>query len=317
MGNPFSRVGYRTPWALTTRRNALWLLTGYGEPLIENTEEIRLFPSSSPKVAGPLLASCAQARIAIRLVTGGDMTMKQTTMLWAIAIAIVGALMPGAAQAPPSPDQLVAALKQNLAESQKKLRQYEWIETTAISLKGEEKSRKQQRVYYGADGKLTKVPMGEPKPAAEPSGGGRGRRGGGRVKENIIENKVEDMVEYMGKATALIQKYVPPNPELIQKAKDAKNLAVAPQPDGKVRLAFKDYVQPKDSMNIDVDAKAALLSAINVATYLEKPEDTVTLDVRFGTLADGTSYTSQTTLEAKAKNIRVVVENSGHRPLAK
>jgi len=245
------------------------------------------------------------------------MNIKQTTMLSAIAIGIVAALMPGAAQAPPSPDQLVASLKQNLAESQKKLRQYEWIETTAISLKGEEKSRKQQRVYYGADGKLMKVPMGEPKPAAEPSGGGRGRRGSGRVKENIIENKVEDMVEYMGQATALIQKYVPPNPELIQKAKDAKNLAVAPQPDGKVRLAFKDYVQPKDTMNIDVDAKAALLSAINVATYLEKPEDTVTLDVRFGTLADGTSYTSQTTLEAKAKNIRVVVENSGHRPMAK
>ena len=70
-------------------------------------------------------------------------------------------------------------------------------------------------------------------------------------------------------------------------------------------------------MNIDVDAKAALLSALSVATYLEKPEDTVTLDVRFATLTDGTSYTSQTTLEAKAKNIRVVIDNSGHRPLAK
>jgi hypothetical protein len=247
------------------------------------------------------------------------MKMNQTVMLVAIAVGTVTSMTRGAAQAPPSPDQLVAALKQNLAESQKKLRQYEWIETTAISLKGEEKSRKQQRVYYGADGKLTKVPMGEPKPAAESSGGGggRGRRGGGRVKENIIENKKDDMVEYMGQASALIQKYVPPNPELIQKAKDAKNLAVAPQPDGKVRLAFKDYLQPKDLMNIDVDAKAALLSAINVATYLEKPEDTVTLDVRFGTLTDGTSYTAQTTLEAKAKNIRVVIENSGHRPLAK
>jgi len=29
------------------------------------------------------------------------------------------------------------------------------------------------------------------------------------------------------------------------------------------------------------------------------------------------SYTAQTTLEAKARNIRIVVENSGHRPLAK
>ena len=35
------------------------------------------------------------------------------------------------------------------------------------------------------------------------------------------------------------------------------------------------------------------------------------------TLADATSYTAQTTLDVKAKNIRVVVENSGHRPLAK
>ena len=125
------------------------------------------------------------------------------------------------------------------------------------------------------------------------------------------------MVEYMEKAGALIHQYVPPDPERIQKTKDAKNLKVAPQPDGKVRLEFKDYVQPKDMMTIDVDAKAALLSALRVATYLEKPEDTVTLDVGFGTLTDGTSYTSQTTLEAKAKNIRVVVGNSGHRPLAK
>jgi hypothetical protein len=31
-------------------------------------------------------------------------------------------------------------------------------------------------------------------------------------------------------------------------------------------------------------------------------------------LPDGTSYIAQTTLDAKAKNIRVVVENSGHRP---
>ena len=246
------------------------------------------------------------------------MKTNHTAMLSAILIGIVMAAARGVAQAPPSPDQLVAALKQNLGESQKRLRQYEWIETTAISLKGEEKSRKQQRVYYGADGKLTKVPMGEPKPAAEPSGGGgRGRRGGGRVKENIIENKKDEMVEYMGKASDLIHQYVPPDPARIQKAKDAKNLAVVPQPDGKVRLEFKDFVQPKDTMNIDVDAKAALLSALSVATYLEKPEDTVTLDVRFATLADGTSYTSQTTLEAKAKNIRVVIDNSGHRPLAK
>jgi hypothetical protein len=36
----------------------------------------------------------------------------------------------------------------------------------------------------------------------------------------------------------------------------------------------------------------------------------------FATLADGTSEVARTTLEATAKNI-VVVENAGHRPLAR
>jgi hypothetical protein len=52
-----------------------------------------------------------------------------------------------------------------------------------------------------------------------------------------------------------------------------------------------------------------------VATYLDKPDDAVTLEVAFGRLPDGTSYTAETTLDAKAKNIRVVVQNSGYRPL--
>jgi len=245
------------------------------------------------------------------------MNMNQT-VLAVIGISILMSLPVArvVAQAPPTPDQMVAALKQNLAESQKRLRQYEWTETTAISLKGEEKSRKQQRVYYGADGKLTKQPLGEPAAPAQ-AAPSRGRRGGGKVKEQVIENKKSDMQEYMEKAAALIQQYVPPDPAQIQKAKDAGQMKVQPQPDGKVRVEFRNYVQPNDQMAIDVDAKAALLSGLSVATYLEKPEDTVTLNVRFATLADGTSYTAQTALEAKAKNIRVVVENSGHRPLAR
>jgi hypothetical protein len=243
------------------------------------------------------------------------MQMNHTVSLAVIAVAIVTSLpvARAGAQAPPTPDQMVAALKQNLADGQKRLRQYEWIETTAISLKGEEKSRKQQRVYYGADGKLTKLPVGEPPAQAAPAAQGGGRRGG-RLKERVIENKKDEMQEYMEKAAALIQQYVPPDPAQIQKAKDAGHMQVRPQ-DGKVRVEFRDYVQPNDQMAIDVDTKAALLSALSVATYLEKPEDAVMLSVRFATLADGTSYTAQTALEAK--DIRVVVENSGHRPLAR
>jgi hypothetical protein len=42
------------------------------------------------------------------------------------------------------------------------------------------------------------------------------------------------------------------------------------------------------------------------------------LDVRFATLADSTSYAGRATLDAKAKNIRMVVENgpSSARPVS-
>jgi hypothetical protein len=228
----------------------------------------------------------------------------------AAMVTSVSVIRPSA-QAPAGPDQMVAALKQNLGESQKRLRQYEWIETTSISLKGEEKSRKQQRVYYGADGKLTKLPIGEPQPQAA-QGGGRS----GRLKKRIVENKKNEMQEYMERAAGLIQMYVPPPPALIQSAKDKGTMLLRPQPQGSIRVELRDFVQPSDLLALDVNTNPALLSAINVRTYLDKKEDAVTLAVQFGTLTDGTSYTAQTTLEAKAKNIRVVVQNSGHRPLA-
>src|SRR4029078_3895183 len=71
----------------------------------------------------------------------------------------------------------VSAVKQSLQQGLAKARQYEWIETTVISIKGEEKARPQKRCYYGADGKVQKFSVDQPaKPAAQ-STGGRGGRG--------------------------------------------------------------------------------------------------------------------------------------------
>lgn len=243
----------------------------------------------------------------------------QRILITAVAIAIAaGAAAPAASrQDKPTAEQRLAAFKQGLADNQKRLHSYEWVETTIISLKGEEKARKQQRCYYGADGKVQKVAMGDkPAPKAE-SGGGGGRRGGGRVKQQIVENKKEDIQEYMEAAAALIHKYVPPQPELVQKAKDAGKMAMSPTEPGKVRLAFKDYVQAGDEFTIDLNATANSIGAVNIATYLEKPEDVVSLAVKFAALPDTTSYPAQVTLDAKAKNITVVIQNSGHRPVAK
>jgi hypothetical protein len=241
----------------------------------------------------------------------------QTMCLAAAAAALAASLAARSAeiqQAGPTPQERVAALKQSMQDSQAKLRQYEWIETTIISLKGEEKGRTQKRCSYGADGKLQKVPIGSPAPGQQPPGGG-GRRG--RVKAKIVENKKDDMKEYMERAAALVQQYVPPQPADIQRAKDAGKVTANPSGAGLVRLEFPDYLKPGDRLAIDVDAAANLLRGLTVASYLDQADDAVALAVQLGTLADGTSYTAQTTLDAAAKKIRVVIQNAGHHPLGR
>jgi len=230
------------------------------------------------------------------------------------------ALSPLVAQTPPpaatGPQDRVAALKQSIAEGTKKLAQYEWVETTVINLKGEEKSRKVNRCYYGADGKVQKTPMDAPQAQAEPSGGGR-NRGRGAIKAKVVENKKDEMKDYMEAASALIHSYVPPKPQQIQAVKDAGRFVTTPQPNGHVRIELKQYLKAGDALTLDLDATNNRLLGLGVNSYLEKPEDTVTLAVQMNTLPDGAFYSAKTTLDAKAKNIQVVITNTGHRPMAR
>jgi hypothetical protein len=246
------------------------------------------------------------------------MNWKQTT---AAVVVTASALWMGALvhaqQAPAAAGgkaDAVAALKQSLQQGLAKARGYEWVETTIISLKGEEKARKQNRCYYGADGKVQKVSL-DPAPAAEKPAAGGGRRGG-RVKEKVVENKKDEMQEYMKNAAALIHSYVPPDPAKIQAAKDAGRVTATPQGSA-MRIAIAQYLQPGDALTIDLDPAAGKLLGLGVNTYLQKKEDVVTLDVKMNSLADGALYAAQTTLEAKAKNITVVIQNTGHRPVQK
>jgi len=249
------------------------------------------------------------------------MTLRQM----AIAVVAVSALLLGSlaraqqAAAPAAAGgkaDAVAALKQSLQQGLAKAKQYEWVETTIISLKGEEKARKQNRCYYGADGKVQKVSLDQPVAQEKPQAGRAGRRSGA-VKEKIVENKKDEMKDYMERAAALIHSYVPPDHAKIQAAKDAGRVKATPQPGGAVSVAISDYLQPGDTLTVDVDPAAGRLLTLGVTTYLDKKEDTITLDVKMNTLADGALYAAETKLDAKAKNITVVIQNTGHRPVQK
>jgi hypothetical protein len=230
--------------------------------------------------------------------------MKRNPMINGV-IAVLAAVctLPAVAQQPTAAER-ATALKTTMGASQAALKKYEWIETTVISLKGEEKSRKQERCYYGADGGVQKIEINAPPEPAQK----RGLRG------RIIEKKKEELTDYMKQAVALVKSYVPPSPAKIQAAKDAGKVSIdVLEPGQRARLSFRDYEKLGDSLGVELDLANNRPLGLKVASYLEEAKDAVTLDVRMGQLNDGTTYASDITLDAKAKNLTVTVKNSGYR----
>jgi hypothetical protein len=237
--------------------------------------------------------------------------MKRNTICIIAALAAllaVGLASRAWAQQQPSVAERVASLKASVALSHAVLKKYEWVETTVISLKGEEKSRQLNRCYYGADGGVMKVPLTTPSPEKKK----RGLRG------RIAENKKEELTEYMQQAVGLVKSYVPPDPNRIQAAKDAGKVSVdILQKNKRIRLTFRDYAKPGDTLAVEIDTANNRLLGLKVSSYVENAEDTVTLGVKFAKLADGTGYAKTITLDATKKKVKVQVDNAGYRKMPK
>ena len=235
----------------------------------------------------------------------------------ALAVAGAGWIGVAAAQQPasappanPSPQQRAAMMQQWLKASQAQLRGYEWVETTVVAKDGQEKSRKQNRCYYGADGKLQKIPI-EGAAASQDSGGG------GPLAKRLKEKKKEEMTSYMQSAVQLVHSYVPPNPAWIQNvANSGKLSANVLEPGRRVQLDFKDYLKAGDVLSAQIEMPTNRLLGVGVSSYLDSASDPVRLDVGMGVLPDGTIYTAKTVLDAKAKGLTVTVENTGYRKTA-
>jgi hypothetical protein len=200
--------------------------------------------------------------------------------------------------------QRLTAVKQSVAENQQRLRQYQWVETTQLTLNGDAKPPTQDMCQYGPDGTVQKTPMGPPPQA--PSGR--------RIKQRIIEKKTEEMQQYMGQVKSLLSMYVPPDPQKMGQAYQAGKVTLNPSGGG-VNLVFTDYAQPGDQMTLFFDTAARKIRSVNVNTYMDNPKDSVTLTVQMASLPDGTNYAQQTALDATAKKLQVTKTNSNYQKL--
>jgi hypothetical protein len=225
---------------------------------------------------------------------------KHFIVLGALGLLFVGSALPQNADL----QQKLAAAKQAAAENKQRLLQYQWIETTQLTLKGDQKPPTQNRCQYGPDGQIVKTPMGPP--PEQPSGG--------RMKQRVVEKKKEEMKDYMQDVKGVLAMYVPPDPQKMQQAYEAGNVSLNPAP-GAMNLIFTNYAQPGDKMTLTFDTGAKKITALKVDTYMGEAKDQVTLQVQMGGLPDGTNYPQQTILNASAKELTVTTTNSDYQKL--
>ena len=233
------------------------------------------------------------------------------TLISALCILFAGCLIP--LQLVPAQEltqliqQKVGALKQSVAMNQQALQQYSWIQNTQLSLKGEVKSTKIEQCRYGPDGNVQKTQLSEP-PEQKKKRGLRGK---------IVENKTEEMKDYLERSVSLIERYVPPSPDKLQAVVAAGKAALSQAGPGAIQLQFRDYVKSGDALTFTLDTAGKTIRKVDVDTWLDDVKDKVSLAVDFQTLPDATNYAASKTLNVAAKEIVVKIVSSNFQKLAK
>jgi len=224
----------------------------------------------------------------------------RTLSLYALAAAAAVSL--GAASSQSAVQQRLAEIKQSIVRNKAQLRQYAWTETTEISLKGEVKKREQNDCMYGPDGNVQKTLIGAPPAPANKPG----------IRGKIVANKIADLKDYMDRVGSLLRRYIPPDPQAMQAAFAAGKVTLIPVSG---QLVFNDYAKPGDKVTVTFDQATKRLLSFAVATYLDAPKDTVTVNARFSSLPDGTNFLQESVLIASAKEIQITKTNFGYRRL--
>ncbi len=222
-----------------------------------------------------------------------------------VGIALV-ALAAGSSIKAQDLQQKLAAAKQAAALNQKALRSYSWLEKSELRLKGELKNTKVDMCKYGPDGNVQKTPVVEPAPAEKQRG----------LKGKIVAKKTGEMKDELEAAVALVQRYVPPSPDKMQVVMNAGTASISQAGPAALTLAFPGYEKANDALKITFDSAITSLRQLDVITWLEKPEEPVTLQVKMQSLPDGLHYPGIITLSIPSSKLEVRITKSNYQKIA-
>ena len=231
-----------------------------------------------------------------------NMMKRHSRLMWiACALALIAA-RPAAQDL----QQKLAAAKQAAALNQQALRSYSWLEKTELSLKGEVKNTKVDMCRYGPDGKVQKTPVVEPAPPQKQRG----------LKGKIVAKKTGEMKEELEAAVALVQQYLPPSPDMMQVVMNAGTASISQAGPGRASLKFPGYAKANDALTLTFDTAVKALQQIAVQTWLDEPDNAVTLNVTMAALPDGTSHPGTVVLGIPKRHIEVRITKSNYQKLA-
>ena len=224
-----------------------------------------------------------------------------------ISAAMLLTTVPRAVGQNPQVQEKLADIKQASAANKQALAHYSWQEQETISLKGEVKDTKVYQVQMGPDGQQQKTEL------TNQSAQQGGREG--RVKKHVVEKKTEEYQQYGQDIAALAKQYAPPDPQKLQAAFKEGNVSAQSSGDpGTVNLVIKNYVKPNDSMTIGFNRVQKAIESVHVASYLNDPNDAVTISAQFAQIPGGPNHVESTLVNGVSKQLTVATQNSNYQP---
>ena len=190
-------------------------------------------------------------------------------------------------------------IAKDIAANSQSLRQYTYLQTTEVILKGEVKNTRKAQVHYDSTGQKVSVPLDSAEPAPTE---GRG------LKARIVEKKKDEMKEYVERLVGLMGQYLPPNPDKIKAA--LSTAQITPPAGGNAKIAFNNYLKQGDTMALSVNSQSKKLDQISIQSSLDN--DPVSFLVDFARLPDGTNYPSMTSIKSPSKGLEIKVTTSDY-----
>jgi hypothetical protein len=233
------------------------------------------------------------------------LTLKQITLALTVAVVSMVALTGATAVAQsPQMEEKLMVIKQAQQANKQKLAQYTWQETETISIKGNVKDTKVYQVQM-VNGQPQKNLLNDQKAQS----GGRE----GRVKERIIDKETQEYEQYGQQIGALAKQYTTPDPERLMQAKQQGNISLQIGGNGTVSLVIKNYIKPGDSMTMTINEQTHSPVSVQVNSYLNDPEDAVTISAQFAQLPDGTNHVATTQIDGVSKHLGINEQNSNYQ----